>query len=127
MRQIEIFFVKDYKTYVELYGKKTKSEYVLNVNKLVREKLGTDYVVPNKTQAFLLNYEIRKLVDKVITSKSKKYTRLVYLNCSMSMTGIMNAVDFLSSTYQHIKFTSSVIDSENEFANASFGSKIIKP
>lgn len=125
MRPIEIFFVKDYKTYVELYGKKTKSEYVLNVNKLIREKLGTDYIVPNKTQAFLLNYEIRKLVDKVISSKSKKYTRLVYLNSSMSLTGIMNAIEFLSNTYKIIEFQPHIIDTEQEFDGVAPGCKIV--
>jgi len=114
-RQIDIFFIKDYKSYVDFYGKKTKSEYVLNVNKLIKEKLGTDFVVPNKTQAFLLNYEIRKLVDKVINSKSKKYTRLIYYNNSVSMTGIMNAFEFLETSYPEIQFMSNVLDTDNEF------------
>jgi len=114
-RQIDIFFIKDYKSYVDVYGKKTKAEYVLNVNKLIKEKLGTDYVVPNKMQAFLLNYEIRKLVDKVINSKSKKYTRLIYFNNNISITGILNAYEFLEASYPHIEFKSNVLDIENEF------------
>jgi hypothetical protein len=122
---MEVFFAKDYKTYVELYGKKTKNEYVLNINKLIREKIGTEYLVPNKTQAFLLNYEIRKLVDKTISSKSKKYTRLVYLNCSMSVTGIMNAIEFFRSTYPQIEFNPLIIDTESEFAGLNIDAKII--
>ena len=114
-RVIEVFFIKDYKAYVSLYGKKNKSEYVLNVNKLIKEKLGTDYVVPNKTQAFLLNYEIRKLVDKVINSKSKKYSRIIYFTNNISITGIMNAFEFLETSYPNIEFSSSVLDTENEF------------
>lgn len=125
-RQIEIFFIKDYKAYITMYGKKSKSEYVLNVNKIIKEKIGSDYRVPNKTQAFLLNYEIRKLVDKVIHSKSKKYTRIIYLNSNIGITGIMNAFEFLESTYKTIEFNSTVLDLENEFTEIE-KTKIIRP
>lgn len=124
-RIIEVFFIKDYKAYVLVYGKKNKNEYILNINKLIKEKIGSDYLIPNKTQAFLLNYEIRKLVDKVINSKSKKYTRIIYFNNNISKSGIMNAFEFLEYSYPTIEFNSTVLDTENEFDEIE-KAKIIK-
>ena len=65
-RELTIVFVRDYKTFVERFSKKSKSDYVLNINKIVKEKFQTEIFIPNKVQAFLLNYEISKLIDKVI-------------------------------------------------------------
>lgn len=114
-RPIEIYFVKDLRAYTDRFGKKSKSEYVLNVNKIIREKLEADFVVPNKTQAFLLNYEIRKLIDKVINAKSKKYTRLVYLNHNLDYAVALTTIDFLINTYLTIDFDCSLLDIDNEF------------
>ena len=74
-RELTIVFVRDYKTFVERFSKKSKSDYVLNINKIVKEKFQTEIFIPNKVQAFLLNYEISKLIDKVIKIKNQKYFR----------------------------------------------------
>ena len=63
-RILEIIFVKDQKQFIQVLAKKGKSDYLLNVNKIIREKFEQDILVPNKIQSFLINYEIKKLIDK---------------------------------------------------------------
>ena len=109
-RELTIVFVKDYKTFVEKFSKKCKSDYVLNINKLVKEKFQSEIFIPNKVQAFLLNYEISKLIDKVVKIKNQKYTRLIYLNTELSASGILNSISFLKSTYDWVEFDFSIID-----------------
>lgn len=116
-RPIEIYFIKDYKQYVDKFGKKSKSEYVLNVNKLIKEKLEADFVIPNKKQAFLLNYEIRKLIDKVINIKNKKYTRLIYQNYNLDYHVALSTLNLLVSTYSDIKFEAFILETDGEFSN----------
>lgn len=114
-RELTIVFVRDYKTFVENFSKKCKSDYVLNINKIVKEKFQTEIFIPNKVQAFLLNYEISKLIDKVIKIKNQKYSRLIYLNTELSPTGILNSINFLKTTYEWVEFDFTVIDPEKEF------------
>jgi len=114
-RELTIVFVRDYKTFVERLSKKSKSDYVLNINKIVKEKFQTEIFIPNKVQAFLLNYEISKLIDKVIKIKNQKYSRLIYLNTELSPTGILNSINFLKTTYTWVEFDFTVIDPDQEF------------
>jgi len=79
-RNIEVVFVKDYKSFILAFNKKDKSDYILNVSKLLKDKFSTKFLVPNKVQSFLLNYEIKKLLDKAISVKNEKYSRIIYLN-----------------------------------------------
>lgn len=122
---MKIYFIKDQKAYTDKFGKKSKSDYVLNINKVMREKLDADFIVPNKTQAFLLNYEIRKLIDKAINIKNRKYTTLVYLNVNLNQTLVLNAIEFLKATYPTIEFESNVLDSDEEYDSMD-GVTIIK-
>jgi len=114
-RELSIVFVRDYKTYVEHFSKKSKSDYALNINKIMKEKFQTEVFIPNKVQAFLLNYEISKLIDKVIKIKNQKYSRLIYLNSELSPTGILNSINFLKTTYSWVDFDFSVVDPDKEF------------
>ena len=114
-RELTIVFVRDYKTFVEHFAKKGKSDYVLNINKIVKEKFQTEIFIPNKVQAFLLNYEISKLIDKVIKIKNQKYSRLIYLNTELAPTGILNSINFLRTTYSWVDFDFTVIDPDQEF------------
>lgn len=59
-RIINIVFVRDYKSFIIAFDKKDKSDYILNVSKLIKDKFSTKFIVPNKVQSFLLNYEIKK-------------------------------------------------------------------
>jgi hypothetical protein len=112
-RKIEIVFVRDYKSFVQVFKKKEKSDYILNVSKLIKDKFSTKFIVPNKVQSFLLNYEIKKLLDKAITLKNEKYQRVVYLNATLSKTSLLNTVDFISEEYLDFNFDFTIIDSND--------------
>jgi hypothetical protein len=103
-RKISIIFVKDYKSFILTFNKKDKSDYILNVSKLIKDKFSTKFIVPNKVQSFLLNYEIKKLLDKAITVKNEKYDRIIYLNSNISSTTILNTIDFISTEYPDFEF-----------------------
>jgi len=108
-KTIDIIFVKDYKSFVLQFNKKTKSDYILNVSKLIKDKFNTKFIIPNKIQSFLLNYEIKKLLDKAITIKNNKYLKIVYLNSNLSNSNITNTSSFISNEYPDFKFKYYVI------------------
>ena len=110
-RLINIVFVKDYKSFILAFDKKDKSDYILNVSKLIKDKFNTKFIVPNKVQSFLLNYEIKKLLDKAITLKNDKYSRVIYLNSNLSITSILNTIDFINEEYLGFTFNYQLIDS----------------
>ena len=109
-RQLEIIFVKDQKHFVQSFCKKQKCDYLLNVNKIIKEKFETEILIPNKIQAFLINYEIKKLIDKAINVRNRKYSRIIYVNSGLSCNSITNALTFLSSAYDTIQFVPRAID-----------------
>ncbi|CAB4175599.1 hypothetical protein UFOVP1247_237 [uncultured Caudovirales phage] len=111
-RIINIVFVRDYKSFIIAFDKKDKSDYILNVSKLIKDKFSTKFIVPNKVQSFLLNYEIKKLLDKAITVKNEKYSRIIYLNSNLSITSVLNTIDFINSEYLDFKFKYHLIESE---------------
>ena len=115
-RSLQIVFVSDQKQFIQYLGKKGKSDYLLNVNKIMREKFGHDIVVPNKIQAFLINYEIKKIIDKAVNVRNRKYKRLIYINSSMSVNMIINTISFLEGTYDNVVFELFIIDPEEDFS-----------
>jgi hypothetical protein len=98
-RKMEIVFVKEYKSFIFVFDKKSKEDYVLNVSKIIKDKFNTKFMIPNKVQSFILNYEIRKLLDKAIKIKNKKYKRVVYLNSQISSSTVSNAIHFIETEY----------------------------
>jgi hypothetical protein len=109
-RKLEIVFVRDQKQFIQTFSKKQKCDYLLNVNKIVKEKFDQEILVPNKIQAFLINYEIKKLIDKAINVRNRKYNRIIYVNSGISASSINNAIKFLNSAYQTIEFVPQLID-----------------
>jgi hypothetical protein len=112
-RKVEIIFVKEYKSFIQTFKKKGKQDYVLNVSKIIKDKFNTKFIVPNKVQSFLLNYEIRKLLDKAITIKNKKYTRVIYLNNQLTPSSIQNAMYFMESEYTILDLEFLIIKSKH--------------
>jgi hypothetical protein len=108
-RKISLVFVKDYKSFILTFNKKDKSDYILNVSKLIKDKFSTKFIIPNKVQSFLLNYEIKKLLDKAITVKNEKYNQIIYLNSNLSTVSILNTIDFISEEYPDFEFTYQLI------------------
>lgn len=111
-RLINIVFVKDYKSFISVFDKKDKGDYILNVSKLIKDKFNTKFIVPNRVQSFLLNYEIKKLLDKAITVKNEKYSRIIYLNSNLSTATILNTIDFIESEYLEFTFNYSLVNCE---------------
>lgn len=109
-QNISIVFIKEYKNYISAFNKKSKEDYVLNVNKIIKEKFKTKFIVPNKVQSFLLNYEIKKLLDKAINIKNKKYRRVIYLNSNLSNSTILNTINFISEEYDNLDFMFHLIE-----------------
>ena len=114
-RKLEILFVRDQKQFINKFSKKAKSDYLLNVNKILKEKFEQDIVVPNKIQAFLINYEIKKLIDKAVNVRNRKYNRIIYVNQNLSLTSIINTLEFLNQSYCTVTFYAKVLDPEDEY------------
>ena len=112
-RRVSIIFVKEYKNFISTFERKSKEDYVLNVSKIIKDKFNTKFFVPNKVQSFLLNYEIKKLLDKAINIKNKKYTRVVYLNSNLSASIIMNTMAFVDEEYTELKFSYFLVESKS--------------
>jgi hypothetical protein len=116
IRLLQIVFVRDHKLFIQVLQKKGKSDYLLNVNKIIREKFDQDIVFPNKIQSFLINYEIKKLIDKAVNVRNRKYQRIIYVNSSIGPNTVLNTVDFLNGAYDDVKFEPVLIDPDREFS-----------
>ena len=113
-RRLEVVFVKDQKQFIQTFSKKQKCDYLLNVNKIIKEKFEQEILVPNKIQSFLINYEIKKLIDKAINVRNRKYNRIIYVNSGLSASSINNAIKFLNTAYQSVQFIPQLIDGDLE-------------
>lgn len=112
-RQVSIVFVREYRHFISAFNRKSKEDYVLNVSKIMKDKFKTKFIVPNKVQSFLLNYEIKKLLDKAINIKNKKYKRVIYLNSNLSTSSILNTISFIEDGYLGLVFSYQLIEPEN--------------
>jgi hypothetical protein len=111
-RTINIVFVRDYKSFILAFDKKDKCDYILNVSKLIKDKFSTKFIIPNKVQSFLLNYEIKKLLDKAITVKNEKYSTIIYLNSNLSSPIVLNTIDFINNEYLDFNFEYHLVESK---------------
>ncbi len=109
---ISIIFIREYKNFINTFNKKSKEDYVLNVSKIIKDKFKTKFIVPNKVQSFLLKYEIKKLLDKALKLKNKKYKRIIYLNSNLSASNILNTISFIGEEYPTICFDYCLIQSK---------------
>lgn len=112
-RTIEIIFIREFKSFTSKLGKKQKDDYILNVSKIIKDKFNSKFIVPNKVQSFLINYEIKKFLDKAINIKNEKYTRIIYLNSNLSASSVQNAMSFISDEYYPISFKYSMVESKD--------------
>jgi len=110
IRTLKIIFIREFRSFTAVYSKKSKEDYILNVNKIIKDKFDSKFIVPNKVQSFLINYEIKKLLDKAIHIKNKKYKNIIYLNSNLSITLIDNAIQFINDEYYPIKFEYNLIE-----------------
>ncbi len=120
VRLLDVVFIKEFKFFIKKYDKKQKEDYLLNVNKIIKDKFNTKFLVPNPVQSFLLNYEIKKLLDKAVNIKNQKYTRIIFLNSTITFGGIQNNIEFLDKEYLNVKFNYIMIDPKNDFDRELF-------
>jgi hypothetical protein len=113
-RTLQILFVRDQKQLIQTIQKKAKTDYLLNVSRIIREKFEQDILVPNKIQSFLINYEIKKLIDKAVNVRNRKYQRIIYVNPNITANLILNTVDFLNGSYEEVVFEPVLIDADSE-------------
>lgn len=109
-RELNVIFIREFRSFTSVYSRKGKDDYILNVNKIIKDKFDSKFIVPNKVQSFLINYEIKKLLDKAIHIKNEKYRNIVYLNSNISISTIRNAMYFIDSEYYPINFTYELIE-----------------
>jgi len=119
-RTLDVVFIREFKFFIKKYNKKQKEDYLLNVNKIIKDKFNTKFLVPNTVQSFLLNYEIKKLLDKAINIKNQKYNRIVFLNSTITFGGIQNTIEFLDKEYLNVKFNYIMIDPKKDFDESLF-------
>lgn len=103
-RSLNVIFIREFRSFTSVYNKKGKEDYILNVNKIIKDKFNSKFIMPNKVQSFLINYEIKKLLDKAINIKNKKYKNIIYLNSNISISVIENAIKFIEDNYHPIQF-----------------------
>lgn len=115
-RSLQIIFIREFRSFTAVHSKKSKEDYILNVNKIIKDKFNSKFIIPNKVQSFLINYEIKKLLDKAIYIKNKKYKNIIYLNSNLSISLIENAIQFIEHEYSPIQFDYSLIEPK-EFDN----------
>jgi hypothetical protein len=115
-RVLQIIFVSDQKQFIQVLSKKGKSDYLLNVNKIMRDKFDHDIMFPNKIQSFLINYEIKKIIDKAVNVRNRKYKRIIYINSNLTSNTILNTIDFLVDSYEDVQFEPLLIDLEGELS-----------
>jgi hypothetical protein len=120
LRYFDVIFIKEFKFFIKKFNKKQKEDYLLNVNKIIKDKFNTKFLVPNPVQSFLLNYEIKKLLDKAISIKNEKYNRIILLNSTITLTGINNTIEFLNQEYLDVKFNYVILDPKEEFDQEDF-------
>ena len=115
-RTLNIIFIREFRSFTSVHSKKSKEDYILNVNKIIKDKFNSKFIIPNKIQSFLINYEIKKLLDKAIYIKNKKYKNIKYLNSNLSISLIENAIQFIEDEYYPISFKFTFIEPK-EFDN----------
>ena len=109
-RELNVIFIREFRSFTSVYSKKGKEDYILNVNKIIKDKFNSKFIVPNKVQSFLINYEIKKLLDKAIYIKNEKYKNIIYLNSNISISTIRNAIHFIDNEYYPITFNYELIE-----------------
>lgn len=116
-RVMNVYFIREYKFFFNKNNKKNPVDYVLNVDKVIDEKMqGAPPLVFNSVQTFMLNYEIKKLLDKVITIANEKYDNIVYINGRMSSNGVLNVIGHLEKSYPDYQFNYVLLDKDGEYA-----------
>jgi hypothetical protein len=118
-KSINVFFVREHRHYFNKANKKKKSDYIINVDKVMADKIKDNQMyIMNKVQAFLINYEIKKMLDKAVTISNHKYDTIVYINANIGKSTILNTQKFLTESYYgKLNFKFAAIDKTGDLGN----------
>lgn len=83
-------------------GKDMKGKFVFNVDKIIKSKVDSDVQIMNDMQLFILNYELVRILTKIVADG--KHTDLLYINKNLSVTSVNNLISMLSKTYKNHVF-----------------------
>lgn len=108
---MELIFTRYNKYVYNKYNKKQSDEYILNIDKLMKSKLDENISVLNVYQTFILDYEIMRLLSKII---GKTYNKIVYVNQNLSVTYILNMISLLEKKYPDETFKYTIYYDEDD-------------
>ena len=119
MKNINVYFINEHKQFFNKLNKKMSGDYIINIDKLIEEKFGARLIILNTVQSFLLNYEIRKMLDKAIRITNAKYDNIVYINADLNEVGIINIIAMMRERYQEVTFNYVVLDPDGQFSDTN--------
>lgn len=126
-RDIQVVFTKEHKYVFNKDNRKEKNDYLLNVNKIKKGLFDDLPIVLNKTQVFVLNFEVQKLINKALTIANEKYTNIIYINSELDDTVLLNIIGYLEKNYtKNIHFSYILFDKFNEFSDIKVNARRFK-
>lgn len=115
-RDIQVIFTKEHKYVFNKNNRKEKHDYILNVNKIKKVLFDNLPIILNKTQVFILNFEVQKMFHKALTINNKKYTSIIYINSELSPDIIENISNYLNKSYgKEINFEYIYLNKDADF------------
>lgn len=119
-RDISVIFTTEHKYVFNKNNRKEKFDYLLNVNKIKKNLFHDLPIVLNKTQVFVLNFEVQKMFHKALTINNQKYTNIIYINSEMDSHIIQNIINYLNKIYgKDIIFSYKAYAKNGEFDDLS--------
>lgn len=117
VKNINVYFICEHKQFFNKFNKKMSGDYIISIDKLIEEKFSTRLVILNAVQSLLLNYEIRKMLDKAIRITNAKYDNIIYINADLNEVGIINIVRMMKERYTEVSFNYVLLDDSNSFSD----------
>lgn len=115
-RDIQVVFTKEHKFVFNKDNKKEKNDYLLNVNKIKNILFDDMPIILNKTQVFVLNFEVKKMFNKALSITNQKYTNIIYINSDLNVDTLKNIISYLEKNYsKDVMFSYVLFDKCGEF------------
>lgn len=126
-RDIQVVFTKEHKYVFNKDNRKEKNDYLLNVNKIKKSLFDDLPIILNKTQVFVLNFEVQKMFNKALTIANQKYTNIIYINSDLNNIILSNIITYLDKNYtRDIQFSYVLFDKLLEFDNVDINANRFK-
>lgn len=103
-KKINLHLTCAYKHIINKNRPKLKTDYILNVDKILTDKIECTSTILNRNQSFLLNYEIVKYLNKICKNDTNKYDDIIYVNKNLTSSSVINLYKMLNKSYNNIEF-----------------------